>query len=97
MYSNQELKYKNKNIIVNQTGGSTGKPVIFFQTNYQKDMGSAANLLWYKTIGYKIGKDRLLKIWGHPRDLSANQRVLYKIRNFLLRQKIFVKLRIFNS
>jgi phenylacetate-CoA ligase len=70
----------------NQTGGSTGTPLHFYQDRRQRDWGSANKLRCNRWAGWDFGK-RVLRLWGHPRDLDATRTAMGKLRNLALRER----------
>jgi phenylacetate-CoA ligase len=70
----------------NQTGGSTGTPLHFIQDRRQRDWGSANKLRCNRWAGWDFGK-RVLRLWGHPRDLDATRTAIGKLRNLALRER----------
>jgi len=80
--------YKPGQRIPNHTGGSTGKPLQFYQDHRQRDWGLASKLRSNRWAGWDFGK-RVLKLWGHPRDLKAVTSVEGRIRGRLLSETTF--------
>lgn len=66
------------------TGGSTGEPLHFCITQESSDWGQAAKYRAYKWYGYEMG-DKIAQIWGSRSDISAQQKLSNKFKNFLLR------------
>ncbi len=70
-------------VFINHSGGSTGEPVSFYQSEYYRDW-NYANKLFYKTDrGYNLG-DTELRIWGSERDITKEDDSLKeKLQNFI--------------
>jgi phenylacetate-CoA ligase len=68
----------------NSTGGSTGVPLQVLQNKEFRDYQRAGAYLFYTWAGWKPG-DRILKIWGSPRD------VLHQTKNFRGRLISFIR------
>lgn len=74
--------YKDRELIKDHTGGSTGEPLLFFRdrrfvgVNYAHQI---RNLTW---CGWKEG-DPLAYLWGSPIELASHQRVLKRVRSWL--------------
>jgi len=68
----------------NSTGGSTGEPLQVLQNKEFRDYQRAGAYLFYSWAGWKPG-DRILKIWGSPRD------VLHQTKNFRGRLISFIR------
>jgi phenylacetate-CoA ligase len=72
---------------VNQSGGSTGTPVQFWQDNVYWDATIATRLYHFSLAGKELG-ERELKIWGSDRDLFKGTIGLKaKIENWIYNRK----------
>lgn len=75
-------------LILDQTGGSTGTPISFFMNRDRKWSRSAAARRHDRWAGYDIG-DKVALIWGAPRDLSP-QSFKQKLRNHLIDRRLIL-------
>ena len=73
-----------RDLIRNQTGGSTGTPVPFFLSGDRKCSRAAATLRHNRWAGWEVG-DRAAVIWGAPRDRPADS-LRSRLRGALLRE-----------
>jgi len=80
--------YPPDQLIPNHTGGSTGKPLQFYQDRQQWDYGSAAKLCCNRWAGWDFGK-RTLRLWGHHADVAASRRLWGRLRRFILNDYTF--------
>lgn len=81
-------RYARDQLIVNHTGGSTGKALQFYQDQHQWDYGNAARLCANRWAGWEFGK-RTLRLWGHPDDVALSQRLRGRIRSLVLNDQMF--------
>lgn len=74
--------YKEKDFIADHTGGSTGEPLTFYRdrrftgVNYAHQI---RNLTW---CGWREGEP-LAYLWGSPIELTEQQQLLRRVRNYL--------------
>lgn len=80
--------YSERQLLPNHTGGSTGKPLRFFQDRRQRDYGSASRMLCNGWAGWSFG-GRTLRLWGHPADAAASQRLWGRLRSVALNDFTF--------
>jgi len=80
--------YRANQLIPYNTGGSTGKPLQFYQDRVQRDYGSAAELSCNRWAGWDFGK-RTFRLWGNRADVAASRRLRGRIRNLILNNDIF--------
>ena len=72
---------------VNQSGGSTGTPVQFWQDNMYWDATIATRAYHFSMVGKDLG-ERELKIWGSDRDLfQGTIGVKAKVENWIYNRK----------
>src|SRR6266849_1103449 len=79
--------YEPKSLLRDNTSGSTGRNLIFYNDHNTLDWMTAAvlrNMAWYN-VGF--GDKRIL-LWGSLANDSSLQRVYMSLRNFLLREYI---------
>lgn len=77
-----------RDLIRNQTGGSTGTPISFYLSGDRKCSRAAATLRHNRWAGWEVG-DRAAVIWGAPRDRPGNS-LWAKIRGWLLREPLWL-------
>lgn len=75
-------------LIVNQTGGSTGSPISFYLSQDRKRSRAAGTVRHNRWAGWDVG-DKVACIWGAPRDRpAAGWRT--RLRNALLERQLFL-------
>jgi len=84
--------YRFDQLIPNRTGGSTGKPLQFYQDREQRDYGSAAKLRCNRWAGWDFGK-RTLRLWGREVEISISSRFWSLLRSLALNEHTFDTLR----
>jgi phenylacetate-CoA ligase len=75
-------------LIADQTGGSTGRPVAFFYNHDCKQARAAATIRHNRWAGWDLGT-KVAFIWGAPRDLP-NSTLRWRLRNSLLNRHLFL-------
>lgn len=78
-------KYRSNDMIRSYTGGSTGKPTVFYHTRAFRDIMSAGVWRAWTWAGWKPGQS-ILYIWGAPDDIGTDWR--YRVRNFVQRKTV---------
>ncbi len=77
------IKKSRNNLLKNYTGGSTGKPLTFYQCyNYLNYAQAGKILAWYIIPGFDYGT-RTALLWSAHRDIRSNQSLLYQIKKYL--------------
>lgn len=76
-------------LMQDRTGGSTGKPLIYYRDRGRADHSRAAAMRHDGWAGYRVG-DKLALIWGNRHDFSRSQELKWKIRNRLLDRKLIL-------
>lgn len=77
-----------RDLIANQTGGSTGTPISFYLSAARKCSRAAATLRHNRWAGWRIG-DRAAVIWGAPRDRPTDT-WRARLRGALLREPLWL-------
>lgn len=72
----------------NQTGGSTGTPIVFYAGRDRRQSRCAAQLRHNQWAGWEVG-DRAAVLWGAPRD-KPRQDWRACLRRFLLREPLWL-------
>src|SRR4030067_2017276 len=67
----------------NQTGGSTGSPLVFYQDKERMDSRKASTLRHNRWASWEVG-DKVGILWGARQDFTPIQSLKAKIRNLLL-------------
>lgn len=75
-----------RQLLPNQTGGSTGISLRFYQDRRQRDWGSANKLRSNRWAGWDFGK-RVLRLWGHPEDVSIAHSLSGRLRDAVLNER----------
>jgi phenylacetate-CoA ligase len=74
-------------LIANQTGGSTGRPISFFLCRARKCSRAAATLRHNRWAGWEVG-DKVALLWGAPRDAAIGWRA--RLRRRLLERTLYL-------
>jgi phenylacetate-CoA ligase len=82
------LGWPEHDLIRNQTGGSTGTPIVFYLSRDRKCSRAAATLRHNGWAGWRCG-DRAAVIWGAPRDRPADT-WRSRLRGALLREPLWL-------
>lgn len=77
-----------RDLIANQTGGSTGAPISFYLSKARKCSRAAATLRHNRWAGWRVG-DRTAVIWGAPRDRPSDS-WRARLRAALLREPLWL-------
>jgi phenylacetate-CoA ligase len=77
-----------RDLIRNQTGGSTGTPIAFYLSRERKCSRAAATVRHNRWAGWDIG-DRTAAIWGAPQDVPSRG-LWARLRNSLLERQQFL-------
>jgi phenylacetate-CoA ligase len=76
-----------RKVYKNSSGGSTGKPLEFFQDTHYWNLNIASKIYRFETLGKKLG-EKEMKIWGSLDDLlKGTEGVKIKFHNFLYNRK----------
>lgn len=76
-------------LIRDQTGGSTGSPLVFYYDNDRLDSRVAATLRHNHWAGWNLG-DKVAVIWGAPQDLAPNPRLRDRVRDWIQDRRIML-------
>lgn len=76
------------NLLLNQTGGSTGTPVSFFFSRNRLLSRTAATLRHNLWTGWNVG-DKVAVLWGAPHD-RLKPTLLSRLRNHFLDRQLFL-------
>jgi len=80
-------EYTESSLIARATGGSSGKPVSFYQDQVAYDYVRAAKLMTDRWAGWDFGKKSVI-IWGHPRD-AARWKAKRRLRQWAMNEYFF--------
>ena len=80
-------KYTSNDLILDRTGGSTGKPIEYYYTPQRSHSRKAATWRHNGFANWKIG-DKTAVLWGASRDLPEI-RFKQKLRNYLIDRTLF--------
>jgi phenylacetate-CoA ligase len=76
-----------RKVYENSSGGSTGKPLKFYQDIYYWNLNVASKIYRFETLGKKLG-EKEMKIWGSLDDLlKGSEGLETKLQNFLYNRK----------
>jgi phenylacetate-CoA ligase len=78
-----------RTLIRDQTGGSTGSPLVFYYDNDRLDSRVAATLRHNRWAGWDPG-DRAAVIWGAPQDLARSPRLRDRVREWIQDRRIML-------
>jgi phenylacetate-CoA ligase len=77
-----------EDLIANQTGGSTGRPLSFYLSLDRKLSRAAGTVRHNRWAGWDVG-DKVAMIWGAPRDRPLDSPKA-RLRNLLLDRQLFL-------
>ena len=78
-----------RTLIRDQTGGSTGSPLVFYYDNDRLDSRVAATLRHNHWAGWNPG-DKAAVIWGAPQDLARSPRLRDRVRDWIQDRRIML-------
>jgi len=78
-----------RTLIRDQTGGSTGSPMVFYYDNDRLDSRVAATLRHNRWAGWEVG-DRVAVLWGAPQDLARSARIKDRVRDWIQDRRIML-------
>jgi phenylacetate-CoA ligase len=79
--------YPKSELIKNATGGSSGEPLVFYQSRHSQIMSAALTLRGYKTCNKKPGACHV-KLWGAPTDVvKSTEGLKSSLWNYLYNKK----------
>lgn len=76
-------------LIKDQTGGSTGSPLVFYYDSDRLDSRVAATLRHNRWAGWNPG-DKAAVIWGAPQDLARSPRLRDRVRDWIQDRRILL-------
>ena len=74
-------------LLKDQTGGSTGSPMVFYYDEDRLDSRNAAAIRHNRWTGWDIG-DKMGVLWGSPRDLAEPPSVSARVRDWILDRRV---------
>ena len=83
-------------LVIDQTGGSTGTPVRYYCSTDRRISREAATWRHNRWAGWEIC-DKAAALWGASRDLVPPQRLLSRVRSFFLDRQIVFNTAVFNE
>ncbi len=78
-----------RTLIRDQTGGSTGSPLVFYYDSDRLDSRVAATLRHNRWAGWNVG-DKVAVIWGAPQDLARSPRLRDRVRDWIQDRRIML-------
>ncbi|MCL2623467.1 MAG: hypothetical protein FWD31_07355 [Planctomycetaceae bacterium] len=84
------------NLIIDQTGGSTGTPVRYYRSFDRHISREAATWRHNRWAGWDVC-DKSAGLWGASRDLAPPTKLLSRIRSFFLDRAMILNTAIFNE
>lgn len=78
-----------RTLIRDQTGGSTGSPLVFYYDSDRLDSRVAATLRHNHWAGWNLG-DKAAVIWGAPQDLARSPRLRDRMRDWIQDRRIML-------
>ena len=85
-----------ENLMLDQTGGSTGTPVRYFCSIDRRISREAATWRHNRWAGWDIC-DKSAGLWGASRDLTPPKKLLNRVRSFFLDRQIVLNTAVFNE
>lgn len=80
---------KKENLILNHTGGSTGKPTKFYMDRRTVEYYEAARYRGLGQFGVGIGS-RSVMIWGNTKDMSEKHQFIHDMKERFLKNRIVI-------
>ena len=81
--------YRDRPLVRDMTGGSTGSPMVFYYDEDRRDSRTAAAMRHDRWTGWDIGQ-RMAVLWGAPRDLARSPVVKDRVRDWILQRAIML-------
>jgi phenylacetate-CoA ligase len=79
--------YRDRVLLKDMTGGSTGSPMIFYYDEDRRDSRTAAALRHDRWTGWNIG-ERIAVLWGAPRDVARPGRWQTRLRDWIIQRAL---------
>ena len=83
------VNYKDNQLLLNQTGGSTGSPLKFYVDRERLHSRKASTFRHDRWAGWDIGV-KIAVLWGHQKDFLPQQNWKNKIRDDYYERKLFL-------
>jgi phenylacetate-coenzyme A ligase PaaK-like adenylate-forming protein len=79
--------FRERALIKDMTGGSTGSPMVFYYDEDRRDSRTAAALRHDRWTGWDIG-EKLAVLWGAPRDVARQPRWQTRVRDWIIQRSL---------
>jgi phenylacetate-CoA ligase len=80
---------KDRPLVRDMTGGSTGSPMVFYYDENRRDSRTAAAMRHDRWTGWDIGQ-KMGVLWGAPRDLAQSPALKDRARDWILQRSILL-------
>jgi phenylacetate-CoA ligase len=81
--------FKDRPLVRDMTGGSTGSPMVFYYDENRRDSRTAAAMRHDRWTGWDIGQ-KMGVLWGAPRDLAQSPAMKDRVRDWILQRSILL-------
>lgn len=81
--------YRDRPLVKDMTGGSTGSPMVFYYDEDRRDSRTAAAMRHDRWTGWDIG-EKLAVLWGAPRDLARPPALKDRVRDWILQRSVML-------
>jgi phenylacetate-CoA ligase len=81
--------YRERTLIKDMTGGSTGSPMVFYYDEDRRDSRAGAALRHDRWTGWDIG-DKIAVLWGAPRDVARQPRWQTRVRDWIIQRSLIL-------
>ena len=81
--------FKNRPLLKDMTGGSTGSPMVFYYDDDRLDSRVAATIRHNRWTGWEIG-NKMALLWGAPRDTAAAPSLKARLRDWILDRRVIL-------
>ena len=79
--------YRERTLIKDMTGGSTGSPMVFYYDEDRRDSRTGAALRHDRWTGWDIG-EKIAVLWGAPRDVARQPRWQTRVRDWIIQRSL---------
>ena len=81
--------FKDRPLVRDMTGGSTGSPMVFYYDENRRDSRTAAAMRHDRWTGWDLG-EKMGVLWGAPRDLARPPALKDRVRDWILQRSIML-------
>jgi phenylacetate-CoA ligase len=81
--------FRDRPLVRDMTGGSTGSPMVFYYDEDRRDSRTAAAMRHDRWTGWDIGQ-KMAVLWGAPRDLARPPAAKDRVRDWILQRAVLL-------